>query len=84
LRAVRLHRARKIGIQRITTETEDVQGGVAGLQGEGIDEEVHEDDVAFRAVGVGPRVWRPSVHAYECGVDVVQQVGPDFPDVWGS
>jgi hypothetical protein len=31
----------------------DAQSRVARLQGEGIDEEVHEDDVALRAVGVG-------------------------------
>jgi hypothetical protein len=31
----------------------DAQSRVARLEGEGIDEEVHEDDVALRAVGVG-------------------------------
>jgi hypothetical protein len=54
---------------------------VAGLQGEGIDEQVQEDDVALGLVGVGEGGGGETVLPDERGVHVVEHVGPDHTDV---
>ena len=57
-------------------------GRVARLELEGVDEEVQVDDVALGAVGVGLRGSGESVLADERSVDVVEDVRPDFTDVY--
>jgi hypothetical protein len=57
------------------------KGGVAGLRRESVDDEVRVDDVALSTVGVRACVRRPAVLSNKRGVDVVQQVAPDFTDV---
>ena len=53
---------------------------LAGLQGECIDEEMEEYDVAFGASRIGSRRRGKTMDVDESGVDVVKQVRPDFAD----
>ena len=59
-------------------------GRVTRLELEGVDEEVQVDDVAFGTIGVGLGGGRESVLANERSVDVVEDVSPDFTDVYGT
>jgi hypothetical protein len=56
-------------------------GRVAGLEAERVKEEVEVNDVALGAVGVGPGGAGEAVLADECGVHLVENVGPDLADV---
>ena len=55
-------------------------GWVAGLNRECVDEQVHVDDIALCAVGIGQLVGRESVRVNERGINLVKHVRPDLPD----
>jgi hypothetical protein len=56
-------------------------GGIARLDGKGVDEEVEEDDIAFCAGGIGLGGRGEAMRRDERGVNVVQQVSPHLPNV---
>jgi len=62
----------------IEEERSVLTGGVTRLQGEGVHEEAHEDNVAFLAIGVGEFVSRKATSIYESSIDVVEHVRPNF------
>lgn len=56
-------------------------GGVAGLDGESIDEKVEVNNVTLSAGGVSPSSSRPSVGCNESCINVVKRVSPNLANI---
>jgi len=70
---------RQIRLQPSITSLDE--GRVARLDGEGVHEEAHEDNVALGSIRVRELVGREALLFDESGVDVVKHVGPDLTDL---
>jgi hypothetical protein len=46
-----------------------------------INEEVHEDDIARRSIGVGHRILGITMSGNQLGVNIMEHVSPDFSDI---
>jgi hypothetical protein len=64
-----------------STRKRVLTSGVARLNGERIDEEVHEDRVTGGEGRIRKSVSRPAVRPNESSVDVMEHIRPDFTDV---
>ncbi len=59
-------------------------GWVAGLNRECVNEQVHVDDIALCAVGIGQLVGRESVRVHERSINLVKHVRPDLPNRYSN